>query len=100
MAKLDVYNMEGAVVGEIELSDTIFGLEEPTKQLCTKLSKLFWLINARVQRNAYRSERRGGGRKPYRQKVQVVLAKVRFAPAVGRRRCGIWSSSAQLSPKC
>ena len=69
MAKLDVYNMEGAVVGEIELSDTIFGLENPTKQLCTKLSKLFY-NKRQVQRQRTRSERRGGGRKPYRQKVR------------------------------
>ena len=27
MAKLDVYNMEGAVTGSIELSDDIFGIE-------------------------------------------------------------------------
>ncbi|MGI6077009.1 MAG: 50S ribosomal protein L4 [Fastidiosipilaceae bacterium] len=69
MAKLDVYNMEGAVVGEIELSDTIFGLEEPNEAVMHQVVKAI-LANKRQGTAATRtrSERRGGGRKPYRQK--------------------------------
>ena len=27
MAKVDVYNLDGAVIGQIELSDAVFGIE-------------------------------------------------------------------------
>ncbi|HHX37426.1 MAG TPA: 50S ribosomal protein L4 [Clostridiaceae bacterium] len=69
MAKLDVYNMEGAVVGDIELSDAIFGLEEPNEAVMHQVVKAI-LANKRQGTAATktRSQRRGGGRKPYRQK--------------------------------
>lgn len=68
MAKVDVYNMEGAVVGSIELSDTIFGIE-PNEDVLHRVV-LNQLANRRqgTHSTKTRSEVRGGGKKPYRQK--------------------------------
>lgn len=68
MAKVDVYNMEGAVTGSIELSDAIFGIE-PNKDVLHR-SILNQLANRRqgTHSTKTRSEVSGGGRKPYRQK--------------------------------
>lgn len=68
MAKVDVYNMEGAVTGQIELSDDIFGIEPNEHTLHTMI--LNRLANARqgTSSTKTRSEVSGGGRKPYKQK--------------------------------
>lgn len=68
MPKLDVKNIAGETVGSIELSDAVFGT--------TINEHLLWEV-VRAQRAGWRSgtaktkgrtEVRGGGRKPYRQK--------------------------------
>ena len=68
MAKVDIYNMEGAVVGSIELSDAIFGIEPNANVM--HLTVLNQLANRRqgTHSTKTRGEVRGGGRKPYRQK--------------------------------
>lgn len=68
MAKVDMYNMEGAVVGSIELSDAIFGIEPNANAM--HLAVLNQLANRRqgTHSTKTRSEVRGGGKKPYRQK--------------------------------
>lgn len=68
MAKVDVYNIEGAVTESIELSDAIFGIEP--NQDVLHLVILNQLANRRqgTHSTKTRSEVRGGGRKPYRQK--------------------------------
>jgi large subunit ribosomal protein L4 len=68
MAKVDVYNMEGAVVGSIELTDTIFGIE-PNEDVMHRVV-LNQLANRRqgTHSTKTKSEVSGGGRKPYRQK--------------------------------
>ncbi len=68
MAKVDVYNMEGAVTGSLELSDAIFGIE-PNQDVLHR-AVLNQLANRRqgTHSTKTRSEVSGGGRKPYRQK--------------------------------
>lgn len=68
MAKVDMYNMEGAVVGSIELSDAIFGIEPNANVM--HIAVLNQLANRRqgTHSTKTRSEVRGGGKKPYRQK--------------------------------
>lgn len=68
MPKVTVYNMAGASVGEVELSDTIFGIE-PNKVAVHTVVKNY-LANQRqgTQSTLTRTEVRGGGRKPWRQK--------------------------------
>ena len=68
MAKVAVYNMEGKEVGSIELSDSIFGVE--INEHLVHMAVLQQLANKRqgTQKAKTRSEVRGGGRNPWRQK--------------------------------
>ncbi len=68
MAKVDLLNMAGSVVGEYELNDAIFGIE-PNQNVVLQVVKA-QLANRRqgTAKTKGRSEVRGGGRKPYRQK--------------------------------
>ena len=68
MAKVSVLNMEGNQVGEIELSDAVFGVE--IKEHLVHQAVVLHLANKRqgTQKAKTRSEVRGGGKKPWRQK--------------------------------
>ncbi len=68
MPKLALYNMSGATVGEIELSDAVFGVEVNPHVLHQVV--VAHLANRRqgTQSALTRAEVRGGGIKPYRQK--------------------------------
>ena len=68
MAKVTVFNMEGKEVGDIELSDDIFGVR-PNEHLIYLAVKQY-LANQRqgTQKARTRAEVSGGGRKPWRQK--------------------------------
>ena len=66
--KTNVYDMQGKVVGEVELSDAIFGIE-PNSSVMHDVVKNH-LANCRqgTQSALTRAEVSGGGRKPWRQK--------------------------------
>ena len=68
MASVSVYNMEGAQVDTIELSDSIFAV--PVNEHLVHLAVVAQLANKRqgTQSAKTRAEVRGGGRKPWRQK--------------------------------
>ncbi len=68
MAKLDIYNLSGAVTGSIELSDEIFGIE-PNKHAIAAVIRN-QLANRRQGTSCTktRSETSGGGKRPWRQK--------------------------------
>jgi large subunit ribosomal protein L4 len=68
MAVVKVLNVEGNVVGDITLSDEIFGIE-PNESAVHAVVKNY-LANQRqgTQSAKTRAEVRGGGRKPFRQK--------------------------------
>lgn len=68
MPKVAVYNMQGAQVGEIELNDSVFGIE-PNEAVMYDFVKM-QLANKRqgTSSTKTRAEVRGGGRKPWRQK--------------------------------
>ncbi len=92
MAKVSVLNQTGAQVGEIELNDAIFAVE--IKEHLVHQAVVAHLANRRqgTQSARTRSEVRGGGRKPWKQKgtgrarqgsirsVQWVGGGVAFAP--------------------
>ncbi len=69
MAKCDLYNMSGEVVGEVELSDSIFALEQISEGSMHN-SVVNTLANRRqgTQSTKTKSEVAGGGRKPWKQK--------------------------------
>ena len=68
MAKVKMFNMAGAEVGEVTLNDEIFGIEPNEIAVQTVVKN--YLANQRqgTQSAKTRSEVRGGGRKPFRQK--------------------------------
>lgn len=68
MAKVNVLNMAGEQVGDIELNDEIFGIEINENAVHAVVKN--YLANQRqgTQSAKNRGEVRGGGRKPYRQK--------------------------------
>ena len=68
MAKVSVYNMEGKEVETMELDDAVFGVE--VNEHLVHMAVVQRLANNRqgTQKAKTRSEVRGGGRKPWRQK--------------------------------
>jgi len=68
MPKVAVYNLEGQTVGEIELSDVVFGA--PVNEALLHQAVVTYLANQRqgTASTKTRGEVRGGGRKPWRQK--------------------------------
>ena len=68
MLKTNVYNMSGNVVGEIELSEAVFGVEVNESVVHDMVKN--HLANKRqgTQSALTRAEVSGGGRKPWRQK--------------------------------
>ena len=68
MAKTALYNMEGATIGEVEMSDAIFAA--PINESAMHLVVRSYLAAQRqgTQSALTRGEVRGGGRKIYRQK--------------------------------
>ncbi|MBF4695846.1 50S ribosomal protein L4 [Fusibacter ferrireducens] len=68
MPKLDILNISGQKVSEIELNETIFGIE-PNIPVMHEVVKNY-LANQRqgTQSAKTRAEVRGGGKKPFRQK--------------------------------
>ena len=68
MAEVKVYNKEGAAVGSLELADSVFGVE--INEHLMHLAVVAQLANKRqgTQSALTRSEVRGGGIKPWRQK--------------------------------
>jgi large subunit ribosomal protein L4 len=68
MPKVDVYNMNGEVIGDIQLSDNIFEIE--VNKNIMHLAVVNQLANKRqgTQSTKTKSEVRGGGIKPWKQK--------------------------------
>jgi len=68
MPKVALYNVSGSQVGEVELADSVFGIE-PNSHV---LHSAVLLQQAAERRGTHktkgRSEVRGGGRKPWKQK--------------------------------
>ena len=68
MANVAIYNMDVNEVGSLELSDAVFGVE--VNEHLVHMAVVQQLANKRqgTQKAKTRSEVRGGGRKPWRQK--------------------------------
>lgn len=68
MLKVDVLNQKGKKVGDIELNETVFGVE--VNDVVVHSALVNYLANQRqgTQSTKTRAEVRGGGRKPWRQK--------------------------------
>ena len=68
MPKIDVYDLKGKKVSDVELAENVFGIE-PNEAIVHSVL-VNYLANQRqgTQSTKTRAEVRGGGRKPWRQK--------------------------------
>ena len=68
MPKTALYNMKGETIGQVELSDVVFGAE--VNEAVLHQAVKVYLANQRqgTQSTLTRTEVSGGGRKPWRQK--------------------------------
>jgi large subunit ribosomal protein L4 len=68
MPKVQVVNMQGASVGEIELSENVFGITPNVPVLHSAVVSQLAGLRQGTQSALLRGEVSGGGRKPWRQK--------------------------------
>jgi len=68
LPRVDVYNVDGEVVGEVELSDALFGAEVNEALMHQAVTAYLAAQRRGTASTKGRSEVRGGGRKPWRQK--------------------------------
>lgn len=68
MPKVALYNTSGAEIGEVELSDAVFGIAPNPHVVHDAIVMQRASLRAGTHKTKGRSEVRGGGRKPWRQK--------------------------------
>ena len=68
MPKVSLYNQTGSAVGEIELNDSVFGVEPNKQVLFDAVIMQRASLRQGTHKTKIRSEVAGGGRKPWRQK--------------------------------
>lgn len=68
MPKVALYNVSGSQVGEVELSDSVFGIEPHVHVLNEAVLMQRASLRLGTHKVKGRSEVRGGGRKPWKQK--------------------------------
>ena len=68
MPKTSLYNMEGAAIGEVELSEALFAAPINTAAMHLVVRSILANQRQGTQSALTRGEVRGGGRKIYRQK--------------------------------
>ncbi|MCM2677686.1 50S ribosomal protein L4 [Alkalicoccobacillus plakortidis] len=68
MPKVTVFNQTGSEVGDIELADSVFGIEPNESVLHDAVVMQQASLRQGTHKTKGRSEVRGGGRKPWRQK--------------------------------
>lgn len=68
MPKVTVYNVSGSQVGELELADSVFGIEPNAPVMHSAVLLQQAAERQGTHKTKGRSEVRGGGRKPWKQK--------------------------------
>jgi large subunit ribosomal protein L4 len=68
MPKVALYNVSGSQVGEVELADSVFGIEPHSHVLNEAVLMQRASLRLGTHKVKGRSEVRGGGRKPWKQK--------------------------------
>ena len=76
MANYDVLKVDGSKSGSVELNDAVFAIEPNNSVLFEAINLQRASLRQGTHAVKNRSAVRGGGRKPWRQKVQVVHVKV------------------------
>lgn len=84
MPKIDIIDVKGNVVGQTDLSETVFGIE-PNEVVVHEVVVALLANRRQGTKSAKtRAEVRGGGRKPWRQKGTGRARAERFAHPFGK----------------
>ena len=75
MPQLDLFKQDGTKVGAVEANEAVFGIEPNQHVLFQAVTLQRASLRQGTHKTKGRSEVSGGGRKPWRQKEQVVLVK-------------------------
>ena len=86
MPTVDVYNTEKKKVGEVELSDTIFGTEVKEHLFYAAVRYQMAARRAGTHATKGRTQVSGGGKKPYRQEGSCRSTEKRVVSS-DRREC-------------
>lgn len=76
MGKMNVINLNGEKVKDINLNKNVFDCEANEIVLKKAIDLQLASLRQGTQKTKSRAEVSGGGRKPYKQKVLVMLVKV------------------------
>lgn len=68
MPTVDVRNMQGETVGQVQLADSVFGIEANEHVMHLAVVRHLAALRSGTHDTKTRSEVRGGGKKPWRQK--------------------------------
>ena len=79
MAKIEMKNAAGKKAASIEVADAVFGITPNIPVLHQVVVAQLAHRRSGTQSTKTRSEVRGGGKKPFKQKAPVMLVRVRFA---------------------
>jgi len=88
MPKVQVFNMQGTEVGEIELSESVFGITPNIHVLHSAVVSQLAGARRGTQSALLRGEVRGGGRKPFRQKRNRSCTFRQYTLSIVERRWG------------
>jgi len=78
MPSVKLFNIEGKEVGQVQLSEEIFGIEPNEGVVHEAVVMQLASMRRGTSSTKHRGEVRGGGRKPWRQRVQVELEQVQL----------------------
>ena len=79
MPNVQLLNQQGAVIGELQLSEEVFGVPVHQQAIFDTVVAERAGMRQGTQKAKTRAEVRGGGRKPWRQKVQDAPVRVQSA---------------------
>lgn len=97
MPKVALFNVSGSQVGEVELNDAVFGIEPNVHVLHDAVVMQRASLRFGTHKVKGRSEVRGGGRKPWKQKrYRSCSSRFYSLPAMGRRWYSVRTNSTQL----
>jgi ribosomal protein L4 len=99
MPKASLYNAQGQAIGEVELSDRLFGAPGKTSVVHRTVVAQLAHLRQGTHDVKSRSEVRGGGRKPWAPKAHGTRPpRLDSRPALAQRRDRTRSHPARLQP--
>lgn len=96
MPKVALYNQNGSTAGDIELNASVFGIEPNESVVFDAILMQRASLRQGSHKVKNRSEVRGGGRKPWRQRYRSCPSRFNPFTAMARRWCRIRPNTTRL----